>query len=76
MLHGIALQGKRAYFVTVKDVFAADVQPDGTFTKSLPFEIGGSGQPGKIQLTLRIERIELGETAEIVSLHDHVAAAS
>ncbi|HEX2151433.1 MAG TPA: hydantoinase B/oxoprolinase family protein [Stellaceae bacterium] len=29
--------------------------PDGTFTKSLPFEIGGSGEPGKIQLTLRID---------------------
>ncbi len=29
--------------------------PDGTFTKSLPFEIGGSGELGKIQLTLRIE---------------------
>ena len=24
----------------------------------------------------RLERIELGETAEIVSLHDHVAAAA
>jgi len=29
--------------------------PDGTFTKSLPFEIGGSGEPGRINLTLRIE---------------------
>jgi len=29
--------------------------PDGTFTKSLPFEIGGTGEPGRIQLTLKIE---------------------
>ena len=29
--------------------------PDGTFTKSLPFEIGGIAEPGKIQLTLRID---------------------
>lgn len=29
--------------------------PDGSFTKSLPFEIGGVAEPGKIQLTLRID---------------------
>jgi len=34
--------------------------PDGSFTKSLPFEIGGSAEPGRIQLTLRIEGDRLG----------------
>jgi N-methylhydantoinase B len=29
--------------------------PDGSFTKSLPFEIGGLAEPGQIQLTLRIK---------------------
>lgn len=29
--------------------------PDGVYTKSLPFEIGGVAEPGKIQLTLTID---------------------
>lgn len=31
MLHGLALDGSKAYFVGVNDVFTADVQRDGTF---------------------------------------------
>ncbi len=29
-LHGIAIAGRRAYLATVKEVFTADIQPDGT----------------------------------------------
>src|SRR3954469_3438977 len=31
MLHGVAFDGRRAFFVGTTDVFAADVQADGTF---------------------------------------------
>jgi glucose/arabinose dehydrogenase len=31
MLHGLAFQGRRAYFVGVNDVYVADVKADGTF---------------------------------------------
>jgi Raf kinase inhibitor-like YbhB/YbcL family protein len=31
MLHGIAFDGRRAFFIGTSDVFAADVQSDGTF---------------------------------------------
>ena len=31
MLHGLALDGRRAFFVGTTDVFVADVQADGTF---------------------------------------------
>jgi glucose/arabinose dehydrogenase len=31
MLHGIALDGRKAYLVGVNDVFSADIQPDHTF---------------------------------------------
>lgn len=31
MLHGLALDGRRAFFVGTTDVFAADIQSDGTF---------------------------------------------
>jgi glucose/arabinose dehydrogenase len=34
MLHGLAFQGRRAYFVGVTDVFVADVQADGSFVNT------------------------------------------
>jgi glucose/arabinose dehydrogenase len=32
MLYGLAIEGRRAFLVTVKDVFTADISTDGTFT--------------------------------------------
>ena len=31
MMHGIAIDGRRVYLVSVKDVFTADIMSDGTF---------------------------------------------
>ena len=46
MLHGIALDGRRVYLVTVKDVLAADIAEDGTFSNVSPLvdDLPDSGQ--------------------------------
>lgn len=33
LMHGIAIRDNKAYYVTVKDVYVADIKPDGTFGK-------------------------------------------